>query len=742
MSTSQYLLGTGELVVIAAALGLGAVHVRELLVPGWLGAMARLAEFVLAISALVVIAEVLGFFKLLDEVPLVLASVAVGLGAAYLARRREKPHGVKPEVSPIHLMTAIAVAAAALVVAHWAQPAQQSMDIGMYFQDTTWYHMSFSARFDQTGEVGPLHFTDPLKLAAWFYPQNSELLNSIGIVALDNDFLSTLINLGWLALSLLAAWCIGRPYAIGAATVLGAAVVLDSEMLVASQAGNAPNDIAGLFFLLATLAFLVNGAATSGARLASAPVSEGPGVAPMERAVEARAEAPPAPPSPGLAGIGTGPLFLGGLAAGLGIGTKITLLAALGVLTIGLAVLGGRRGWLHTLGVWLGGMTITAGFWYGRNLVHAANPFPQVGKLGPIDLPGPEQVHLYPREPHKLSEYYNDPHVWQDVFFPVLHDRLGPLWPVILAFVAFGLMAALVWGGSRVIRLLAITGIVAGIAYVFTPLTASGELGDARGFDANLRYVAPSLVIAFTLVPLIPRLRHGPWPWVLIGFFAILVAQGTITEASWSDKHLKESLQLAAIVVAVPAVLVALSRFGTHRGILVAFALAALVVTVALGRTQEEQYLDHRYSASVAPPLTGGFRASPEWVPLQKFGRNTTDARIAVVGRAGAFGQYFFYGTDLSNWVQYPGRHLRRGTFRPIDTCYGWRTQINEGDYDYIVTTPRLNQLETTPPPENAWTGRDKNAEVIVRSGPARIFKVNGPLDPTTCPELGEAAHA
>ena len=159
--------------------------------------------------------------------------------------------GARPEVKPTHLMTAIAVAAAAVVVAHWAEPAQESMDIGMYYQDTTWYHMSFSGRFAQTGEVGPLHFTDPLKLAVWFYPQNSELLHSIGIVALDNDFLSTLINLGWLALSLLAAWCIGRPYAVGAATLVGAAVVLDSEMLVGSQAGNAPNDIAGLFFLLA-----------------------------------------------------------------------------------------------------------------------------------------------------------------------------------------------------------------------------------------------------------------------------------------------------------------------------------------------------------------------------------------------------------------------------------------------------------------------------------------------------------
>ena len=146
----------------------------------------------------------------------------------------------------------------------------------MYYQDTTWYHMSFSGRFAQTGEVGPLHFTDPLKLTAWFYPQNSELLHAIPMVALDNDSLSPLINLGWLALSLLAAWCIGRPYAVGAATLLGAAVVLDSEMLVGSQAGNAPNDVMGIFFLLAVLAFLVNGAATARAAPQIAGAAEPP----------------------------------------------------------------------------------------------------------------------------------------------------------------------------------------------------------------------------------------------------------------------------------------------------------------------------------------------------------------------------------------------------------------------------------------------------------------------------------
>jgi hypothetical protein len=112
-----------------------------------------------------------------------------------------------------------------------------------------------------------------------------------------------------------------------------------------------------------------------------------------------------------------------------------------------------------------------------------------------------------------------------------------------------------------------------------------------------------------------------------------------------------------------------------------------------------------------------------------------------VVGRASAFGQYFFYGTDLTNHVQYVGQQLNRGTFRPIDTCALWRQTINEGHYDFIVTTPKLGQDETTAPPENLWTARDKNVRIVIQSGPAAVYKITGPLDPAACAQLGPAAH-
>src|SRR5918996_5622854 len=152
MSTSQYLLGVAELAVIVAALGVGAFYVRALLVPAWSGSLARLAEVILGVSALLVISELLGLVGLFKELPLVIACVAVGLGGAQFARRRRLT-GVEeaPGVRSSPMMIAIAVIAAVVVATHWAQPTEQSLDRGMYYQDSTWYHMSFSTRFVETG---------------------------------------------------------------------------------------------------------------------------------------------------------------------------------------------------------------------------------------------------------------------------------------------------------------------------------------------------------------------------------------------------------------------------------------------------------------------------------------------------------------------------------------------------------------------------------------------------------------
>src|SRR3954451_17005289 len=129
MSTSRYLLGAAELAVIVTALGLGAYHLRALLVPAWTGALARLAEIVIGISMLILVAKILGVFGLFKEVPLLIGFVAAGVGVTFWAQRRGVPAAAqKKEAGSSAIMVAIGIAAAALVVIHWAHPTGQAVD--------------------------------------------------------------------------------------------------------------------------------------------------------------------------------------------------------------------------------------------------------------------------------------------------------------------------------------------------------------------------------------------------------------------------------------------------------------------------------------------------------------------------------------------------------------------------------------------------------------------------------------
>jgi len=257
VSFGDYLQGSIELILVAAALGFAAIGLRGRLLPGWSGASARLAEVVLGLSLLVVTLELVGVVGLYRPGWVLLASLLVGVGiGAALRQPATGPPLWAPRVSPIAM--ALAVAAAVLVAAHWAMPTQTGLDIGMYLPNTTWHNAPFAARFVQEHQVGALHFTEVLDLTVWFYPQNSELLHSAGVLFLGNDFLSPLLNIGWMSLCLLAAWAFARPYGSGPVAVLALALVVNANMLLLYQPGDAKNDTMGLFFLLAAAAVLVN----------------------------------------------------------------------------------------------------------------------------------------------------------------------------------------------------------------------------------------------------------------------------------------------------------------------------------------------------------------------------------------------------------------------------------------------------------------------------------------------------
>jgi hypothetical protein len=724
MSFGHYLAGSIELIAVAAAIGFAAVGLRGRFLPGWSGASARLAEVVLGISLLIVILELVGVVGLYRPGWVLLATLAVGIGLGFALR--PEGEGLALPALPVRpLYIGIALAGAFLVAAHWAMPTQTGLDIGMYLPNTTWQNAPFAARFVQDHQVGALHFTEVLNLTVWFYPQNSELLHSAGILFLGNDFLSPFLNIGWMALCLLAAWAFARAYGGGPIAVLAITLVLGANMLLLYQPGDAKNDTMGLFFFLASAAILVNADA-------------------QRRA--AAAEGSPAPPIP------TGALAVAGLSAGVALGTKLNLLAPFGLLTLGvIAVCAGYR-WRATW-IWVVTSLITGGFWFARNLVNAGNPLPWI-KAGP--LPGPDQADINIREPHNVAHYLLPPDgsVIRHKLIPGLHDSFGDLWPLVLAVVIGGFLLAIWRGRTSVIRMLGIVALLSGIAYLVTPLTAAGPQGDPTAFTTNLRYASPAIGLGAMLLGvdaglLKPRVQ----PWLIGALVILLLVQAVpvwdLHGHLWTRHFLLGAIGLGVFLILVPVALVLWRQRGASPALVLAGAAVALALVVAIGWPKSDDYVKDRYQASTAPKdFPVGIKAALAW-----FNRvNPHDSRIAVVGGRPGFKQYVFYGDDLSNHVQYVAHHGPHGAYLPIASeaaqkgqdpraaqqCREWISTLNEGGYAYAVIGPDQRTQSLTPI-EAAWTTAAGGTRIETNDD-ISVFRLNAPLNPGACARAGYRA--
>jgi hypothetical protein len=366
----------------------------------------------------------------------------------------------------------VALAIAAVAVIHFAVGVKLRLSTGMTGFDSTWYHGPFAAGFFQSGDTWGLHFIAP-QFLAWFYPANSEALHAVGMVAFHRDLLSPLLNLGWFAGCLAAGWAIGRAYEVAPISLALTAVALSLPAL-ADQAGEARNDIVGIFFLLAAVAVALN-------------------------AWSARAE--------GASGLPRGALVVVGLAAGLAAGTKLNFLLPAAVLVARLVVIAPRGGrWRALVAAGLAALA-GGGYWYLRNLIHSGNPLPWVKHLGPITLPAPEQA-LGGREGHSVLGYLTDGSVWSDWFLPGLHHGLSIFWPLLVALALAGLLLSLGRRADPLQRVAGLAGLAAALAWLIAPTSASGPDAMPHGFESGLRYLAPALVLGLALLPATPPLRR------------------------------------------------------------------------------------------------------------------------------------------------------------------------------------------------------------------------------------------
>jgi hypothetical protein len=500
LGLGRYLLGVVELSLLVGFAWLGAGTVRRRFVSELDGLAAQLATAILAVALLLLTAEALGAFGWFEVAPYLGAVIVVGIGlrlgvggrrgdpsvllgfspgegeAGRGRRRGEKQDAAAPEGPPCHPSRAglIALLIAAVALVHFALGVKTRLSTGMTGFDSTWYHGPFAAGFFQSGDTWGLHFIAP-QFLAWFYPANSEVLHAVGMVAFDRDILSPLLNLGWFVGCLVAAWCIGRPYGVGPWS-MGLAAIALSVPALGDQAGEARNDIVGIFFLLAGVAIAL---------------------AQRERGSHL--------PASGTA-FALGPVAVAGLSAGLAAGTKLNFLLPAAVLVAGVALIAPHGFRWRALAAASLAALVGGGYWYLRNLAHTGNPLPWVKHLGPITLPAPEQA-LGGREGHSVFGYLTDGSVWSDWFLPGLHHGLSVLWPLLAAAAVAGLVVSLGQRSDPALRVAAAVGLAAGLAWLIAPTSASGPAGMPRGFESGLRYLAPTLVLGIVLLPATPVLR-------------------------------------------------------------------------------------------------------------------------------------------------------------------------------------------------------------------------------------------
>jgi hypothetical protein len=522
--------------------------------------------------------------------------------------------------------------------------------------DSTWYHGPFAAGFFQSGDTWGLHFIAP-QFLAWFYPANGEIFHAVGMLAFDRDILSPLLNLGWFLGCLLALWCVGRPYRVAPWSLTLGAVALSVPAL-SDQAGEARNDIVGIFFLLAAVAVAVNA---------------------WRNAAEGQAEAAGPGEGAGRSGLSIGALIVVGLSAGLAAGTKLNFLLPAAVLVVGLTAIAptGSR-WRALAASGLAALA-AGGYWYLRNLIHTGNPLPWFDHIGPISLPAPDQA-LGGREGHSVLGYLTDGSVWSDWFLPGLHHGLTIFWPLLGLLALAGLGLCLARGGS-LLRVVALAGLAAGLAWLVAPTSASGPDGMPGGFESGLRYLAPALILGLALLPLPLRSR-------LPGLGSTRLHLAPHSDAKRS---------------------------------LVGGLVALVTLAVAIGYPIQRHYLRDRYAnpTFAAPGLNAAF----------KWAITISNARIATTSTR----QYPLYGSDLSNHVQYIGVKTPRGGYIAPTSCRAWRRLLNAGDYDYVITTrDRIEPGKPPYPATAAWTAGPW-ATVILRQPPTVVYKLKGPLDPSAC---------
>lgn len=666
--------------MIVIPLGLASARWRRRLFPGLRGLSAGLASFVLGASALFAILQMLGSVGLFKRWPVTVACATLGSLAAFAAGSRRRTGAQRVEAMTL-ARSGPAVVAAALaiyVVALWSLGTFVALNSGPVESDTQTYHLSHAAKFVQEGWLTRLHFVTADN-AIPYHPSNGETLQALGILSLGTDIASTLLNLLWAPLTILAAWAIGARLGHGPASASAVALVLATPVMVSTQSGSAMTDTMGLFFFLAAVSFVVT----------KAPRAK----------------------------------LIGGLAAGLALSTKLTFAAPVAFLTLAvlLQALRKRERPVRTMFAWGLPLLATGGFWYGRNAFLAGNPVPPL-RIGVGDFALPKvPIDIVDRFGFSVADYLFDASVWRHSFLPGLRAGFGATGSIVAISAVVGALILIAKTRNDTIRVLAAVATLSAIAYAFTPTTALGPKGQPSLFTANLRYVTPAIALALAILPtLLSRLLHRSW--IALAFPLLALTMLRIPE--WPPETRGHAAKGAVVFAALSVLLWSARRAAAlpkTRRLMVA-ALMALAV-VAAGSTLQQRYAERRYTSA------GGYSTNGTWDPAPFLWAN--GLQRANIGMAGFFTNYPLHGADLSNTVRYVGNRKADGEFTDYRSCTSWRWAVDQGSYDYLVLMPAFENQED--PPHVDWTRTSRGTELILEGKRAKVYRVIGRLDARGC---------
>jgi hypothetical protein len=666
MTFAGYALGAVLLGIVVVSLCSTAVDLRRAVLPGWHGAQARLAELVLGSSAAVVLMEALGLVSLLRRPVLVLAAVALAVAVRFLPRRPLPDDVVAmPEQRGSRLL---ACGAVVLVLAQWLVSIHRNVRDGIHGYDALHYHLTFAAHFAQDHAILHTHRLDSLGVSTW-YPLNSELLQGAGMVLLRTSALSLGIDLLAFVGVLLAAWVLGSRYGVGPAAVI--ATCLPLAALGPTYAGGSNNDWAAVWPLVAALALVVVGRRDG--RL----------------------------PLPVVAVVG--------LAGGLALGTKLTVLVPVVVLFIAVVVLSSGQRW-RALGVLTGAHLLTGGYWFVRDLLVVGSPLPatKIG-VGPLQLPKPATPVLDEQDfavTHYLTGWSDFHHLLQ----PGLAWFFGPAWWAVLLAVAAGFVAVLVRSrrdGALLTAVLCGLGSIGG--WLVTPTSAGGPDGEPFLFAVNIRYAMVGYVLGVLLLVVAAARTRLETP--ATGLLALLLLVTVVRRKGWAFGWPKEPL-LVVVALAIAALVLWRLR---HSGALVPVVAVAVVVGGLAGVHAAKRYDERTYQA-------GADRDT-----LFAAVRQETGQQVGVIGFPM---QYPLFGPRLENQVAYVGKSGPEHSYDDFDTCEGLLAEVARMRLTRVVVQP----YESRPTPEaEKWLKGDPHVRELVRTGAGAVYAIEPGVGPGSC---------